>query len=690
MHQKNPISLNPSSCENLTHDNVKEGTFSYDFFNYGVDETTRVKEPKLKPLSESVLSSKLENWIDQYKKDVDYWGIGSGPIFTVFEDSEGNVKNVLVNEDEILNRSHDWNKVNSRIIYAKGLAREMESGENVIPRNSSVAKFVVSGEESGFIDNIRGVILRPDFIPKLSTVGSLVFCGLVVFWVARKLISSKKEVCYTQLEKEMMRRKIKSRKEKEMLEKGSVELIQKVPEPPVVTFERPKIDKEELMKNIRKAKAEDKLALVDSSSSQTSISTDFDDKIQEIRKMARTAREIEVGVLSQVDNDEEEEEHGVDDELSDETEMSFLNNLSYGVSEQGKGTDETLVTTVSVEAKSEDAEFSSRVASSSNEIVQASSASNVDVSRDCSRKNQDSESTLCLAVTKDAFQSSDPLHSELCLSETNSIKSKPRIIRSVKEAREFLSKKRNKPDIHEPLVKTLRDDGSVSRQPSNIDSDKNISQVLDVDNFEATIFSGTSESKPSPDAYENSTLKHEEYVPAKKHDPDYADEVDGGEDCQMSSISSDHEDIGEGTKMGPSVKIDNWVEKNFHEIEPMVKKIGVGFRDNFKAARDKVNHQLDTCADITQLVSGKDDSEFEWMNDDRLREIVFQVRDNELAGHDPFYMMDAEDKLAFFQGLEKKVEKENEKLLQLHEYLHSNIENLNYGAGTSLLYSYVK
>ena len=38
--------------------------------------------------------------------------------------------------------------MNSKVLYAKNLVREMERGENVIPRNSSVAKFVVSGEES--------------------------------------------------------------------------------------------------------------------------------------------------------------------------------------------------------------------------------------------------------------------------------------------------------------------------------------------------------------------------------------------------------------------------------------------------------------------------------------------------------------------------------------------------------------
>ena len=93
---------------------------------------------------------------------------------------------------------------------------------------------------------------------------------------------------------------------------------------------------------------------------------------------------------------------------------------------------------------------------------------------------------------------------------------------------------------------------------------------------------------------------------------------------------------------------------------------------------------LDT--DIAQLGFSGDEGELEWMKDDSLSEIVFQVRENELAGRDPFYLMDAEDKHVFFMGLEKKVEKENEKLLKLHELLHSNIGNLDYGAGSYMFY----
>ncbi|KAL2893239.1 ATP synthase subunit b [Bienertia sinuspersici] len=130
---------------------------------------------------------------------------------------------------------------------------------------------------------------------------------------------------------------------------------------------------------------------------------------------------------------------------------------------------------------------------------------------------------------------------------------------------------------------------------------------------------------------------------------------------------------------------ERWLEKNFHEVEPIMKKIGSGFRNNYNVAREKTK-QEETELDLMSLGSIKDGTELEWMQDDKLREIVFRVRENELAGRDPFDSMSLEDKAAFFEGLENKVEIENQKLSILHEWLHSNIENVDYGADGISLY----
>ncbi|KAG0503416.1 hypothetical protein HPP92_003488 [Vanilla planifolia] len=108
--------------------------------------------------------------------------------------------------------------------------------------------------------------------------------------------------------------------------------------------------------------------------------------------------------------------------------------------------------------------------------------------------------------------------------------------------------------------------------------------------------------------------------------------------------------------------------------------MGIGFRENYLLAKEKVQEDSLSSPDISKLGLFESDDELEWMKDENLREIVFKVRENELAGREPFHLMDANDQQAFFQGLERKVEKANETLAGVHEWIHSKIENLDYGA----------
>ncbi|KHN06315.1 hypothetical protein glysoja_021153 [Glycine soja] len=210
--------VNPNQIPNDPFSVSGNGVEESGVGDQGVDNVVEVEKPKSKLLRDSVLWNKLENWADQYKRDVEYWGVGSGPIFTVYEDSIGGVKRVVVDEDQILKRS----KVN--------MAREMESGNNVIVRNSSVAKFMVEGkEEGGFVKAVQGFVAKPRLLPWLSGLGRKVLYVLVVVWMVKKLFvafgEGDKEVEYTAMEKEMMRRKMKAREEKEKLAKGTVEVV---------------------------------------------------------------------------------------------------------------------------------------------------------------------------------------------------------------------------------------------------------------------------------------------------------------------------------------------------------------------------------------------------------------------------------------------------------------------------------
>ncbi|KAM1140855.1 hypothetical protein FF1_040855 [Malus domestica] len=488
----------------------------------------------------------------------------------------------------------------------------MERGNNGIPRNSSIAKFVNEGE--GVVKAIQGFTLGSELIPKLSRVGRLVLYGFIALWALKKLFTfGNKEERYSELEKEMMRRKIKARKEKEMLEPSSVEVVQAAPELPLGSFKKPSLEKQQLMKVIGRGKSSNG-----------------------IRNMARQAREIESRDRDrnniQTLNDEISDE--TVNEISDETEAvkrhgdeqeNILPNLVNGDFRQSEGSDDT--------SSSKKLDF---VEDGNN---QTSSISNIEVSDDRESTNQDvtkSEQNLHLPDNAPFRESRK--------SSNGSLQVKPR---SVKEAREYLSTKDDKTKLNEELrFEPVPRSDVLGRLQSAKDFGNNGSQgEFVVSNVLASV------------------------VPDETSDP-------------PSTENSNSDSMIES-----SVKYEKWMEENFNEFEPIAKKIGVGFRDNYMVSRGKADEESIMSSDMTQLGSNEeDDSELEWMKDDSLREIVLQVRDNELAGRDPFHMMDAEDKDAFFKGLEKKVEKESTNLTKLHELLHSNIENLTYGADGISIY----
>uniref|UniRef100_A0A2P2JCR4 Uncharacterized protein n=1 Tax=Rhizophora mucronata TaxID=61149 RepID=A0A2P2JCR4_RHIMU len=662
---------------------VKEGDSSH-----GVDVTEDLSVSEVagewnsesNKCGESVLLMKLEKWVDQYKKDTAYWGIGSSPIFTVFLDIGGKVNRVLVNEDEVLKRSNvekgepeDLKEFHSKLLQAKALAIEMERGGSVIPRNSSLAKFVVLGEKSSSASTIHSFVLQPEvIIPMLPKVGRLVFFGFIVVWAIKKLFTSRdqEERC-TELEKEMMRRKIKSRKEKEALEKDKVEVVQLPLESPMVSNEKPKLDKQELMKSIFKAKAsKERLALADHSCSQATEAIEFDAEIQKIRSMARQARDIESREQCKISEDREEKNSMNKDTIS---KMKTLKENKHNI-DAGKERDmlETSVRTCLHESKDDDTGFLSKGSTVENRFMQTYNTSYVKIS----------ENRVESVTGEDIIHSSDTHDHESCMSKNASIKTKLRVIRSVKEARELLAKKGSH-HIQEPQVNTVQESANLSSLPSGNISSSKPSDEVDVD---GKVFGSFMSSTilPATKNCEEYISKRNEFVPTKNGEITHPGERFGLHDLQKPQTFLNSKIDVAGSERPESLKRENWMENNFHEVEPIVKMIGDGIRDNYKIAKEKAAHQIST--DLTKLGFEEDDSELEWMKDDGLREIVSRVRDNELAGRDPFYLMDAEDKLKFFKGLEKKVVKENEKLLQVHEYLHANIENIDYGADGISLY----
>ncbi|XP_027335946.1 uncharacterized protein LOC113849903 [Abrus precatorius] len=851
-----------------------------------VDNLVELEKPKSKHLGESVLWNKLENWVDQYKKDIEYWGVGSGPIFTVYHDSLGGVKRVSVDEEEILRRSRvgrdvieDFPHVRSKILDAKNMAREMENGNNVIARNSSVARFVVRGElEGGFVKAVQGFVSQPRLLPKLSGVGRKVLYCLVVLWAVKKLFAfGDKEVQYSEMEKEMMRRKVKARKEKEILVKGAVEVIPEPSETPVVDVKKPKLDKEQLRNNILKVKASaDKLVIKDSSAKVTTRSMDMDYKVQEIREMARRARKIEGRDHSPINRDMEMEDRVIENSSNEDEVVkkgseqdNSLSNHPNEVARKSIDSNPILQPTSVDVAENIDNSVLYEVLPAD---AHNSYASDVIVPGDMEINKEETEFTENKVHLKNRenYKPSDiPISGSSMINES-SVKKKPRIIRSVKEARDYLLKKQDKQDLDtESKTELMKENIADLKSSSVIDLNNQKYQNLEVDKIvsRSDTLNGISDSKPVINASEDSNEKDEELSPTKndyvkdsgiepgledlqkslstkldcevnangtetrlsvkpenlleknlhevepiveqirsdtlnessdskpatnpsedsnqkdmefgltkddvfedtgvessignlqKYDATLDHEVNGigketrlsrnpeswldktfhevepiieqtrsdtlnessdskpatnpSEDSnkkdmefgltkddvfkdtgvessignlQKSDTTLDHEVNGIGKETMLSGKTENWLDKNFHEVEPLIKQIRAGFRNNYMAAKERVDQPLDIPTEMESFGGIEDGGELDWMHDDHLRDIVFRVRENELSGRDPFYLMNAGDKETFFRGLEKKVEKENTKLSHIHEWLHSNIENIDYGADGISIY----
>ncbi|KAH6786089.1 hypothetical protein C2S51_038544 [Perilla frutescens var. frutescens] len=747
-------SVNDESFDNNTEDSKNiDDNFSH---NAGVKESEN--ELRKKKIGESSMWNKLESWVEQYKKDSEFWGIGTGPIFTVFQDAEGKVERVVVNEDEIVRRSRvdpqledeteDLAEVNFKMSFAKDLAREMEKGSNVIPKHSSVAKFLQSdAEESHVREAIRNVTLKPVSFPSMSRVGVLVFCGFSVIWAIRRLLTvGNDSEEYTSLEKEMLRRKMKTRKEEEKMVKGSVEVLQDQAEPKGVSFKRPQLDKEVLVNSIIKAKgSNNQLGIVEHATPESELQG----KIKEIRAMARDARETErKGSLQKFSShnaapgNELPSQKEVYDKDSDETGeyMSPTDtNNDIGLSTNG--------------APDEKCERQFNIIHNGTKSLR-SSVSNEKVVPAYSD------------LTEENLHSDGPgLQSQ---NHKNSLRKKLNIIKSAKEAREYLSTKHhimevNQKDdvgndehcdsscwlptanvafgssnqivdltekVYEPPPTSGKEDFSypsedygrvneaaegnkdslndsetsrissghedgISNNGSEIPIDK-IPRKQEIDiqtsqncnsKSDTSSILGDLQNSKSTEIYTGGQLQTEK-VPTelKNHKSEDTTKNETPIGLQEPVVAATNEVKDRTAELAKSVNKENWIEKNFHEFEPIVEKIGVGFRDSYHLAREKASQELGSEVDLAQLKSDDAENELEWMKNERLREIVFKVRDNEQSGRDPFHLMDEEDKHAFFSGLEKKVEQENKKLLKLHEYFHSNIENLDYGADGISLY----
>ncbi|KAM0939572.1 hypothetical protein DsansV1_C20g0164871 [Dioscorea sansibarensis] len=436
--------------------------------------------------SDSALWDRLEYWVELYKKDSEFWGIGSGPIFTVYQDSEGNVLRVSVSEDEISRRDQ------SKIAHAKFIAKEIESGACLLPKNSSIAKFIVEGKQTSLIDGVLSIPLQVNPLLKLfPRVGLTVLCCSSVLWVVTNFFVKKIDKMERSSEEiEMLRRKKKARMEEEV-KKINVEVLQDVQKLPVGSFDkRPQLDRGELMQNIMQAKKLRENFTLSASSSDFGVQDpEFDRKVREIREMAKQARE------------EERREHAQFDEKGDGDGISVRSGVSKGPngsrsasaeiksreeahkgpptsncslvdSEKNKSisapldrkevlVEDNLISTENVSATSEIAKSSKEITDNIN-AEKTALAVNMTLSEDVFR-NKEIEQQMESLILSDREINSTSTDAFSRVPGRN----KPKFISSIREAKEYLARKRTS------AVDNMQADQvtQVKRQPGVIEAE---------------------------------------------------------------------------------------------------------------------------------------------------------------------------------------------------------------------------
>lgn len=726
---------------------------------------------------ESALWRKMDSWVERYKRDNEFWGVGTSPIFVIYEDTKGNIVRVDVNEDEIVRRNQIkvWSirkknveeeedlqeefGVSSRILRARVIAEYIKSGEYKIPRNSSIAKFLGEGERASQVDWIWAVISQGKKVMKLPPkLGFMILLGFVVLWVVKKssFRSDDNRIEMTIEEKEMLKRKLKARRERSPVVKGSVEVLNNSSESKIELDKRPELDKDELMKNVLKAKKMTK-----------HTSGKFEKKVEEIRQMARRVREFEleklqsdnsnltdmkvqletkvtVDSLADVDTEETpnaqdsipEKKHSPDVSLENPS-LSSNNSVTIKprIIRSVKEAREYLSRNweISNGELHQPLHDSSSIQSSHDDGVvnvmkggHTMSRHNEAVGIKCDMENvssltENSDKTFCLEKNTNgqlhesfranegrlAFPSDDPELEDVAGSKDGSLKlevkdhsSNIQDNSSRKEITniELVSESNSQNDV----VK-ISNYNSIQMEngiPNNVGineiSNKECSTNEDI--VMPVIDSSNIDIALDPLSQVSSVEPHYEDIifPIEKNDDhsqtmSYSNDIFKDLECDDGKTqSNDNIDVhkcenkskheSDGAKHSEAPVANNWLDENFDVCLPVIEKIRDGFRENYKIAKRNAEEGKIVNTNLNELGLVGNDDELEWMSDDKLRDIVFQVRDNELAGRDPFHSMTADDQNAFFNGLEKKADKMNTKLLGLHDYLHSRIENLNYGA----------
>ncbi|KAJ1690819.1 hypothetical protein LUZ63_014974 [Rhynchospora breviuscula] len=730
-------------------DTVIEEVSSLDSVNQSV--VYEDSKPELKHFSNYPnFWSELENWASQHKME---------PVTKIYEDSENKIISMALNGEEVYRCKvrkvsaedseavDETTDLNSNFTPAKEIGEGTEKENFTVPERSLIDNTVSEEKKSPFMDMVHSISrmkIRMPIRADYHFIGRTLLITLCISWVVTWVISMKKRGKRLK-EVEMLKRKKANRMKREEMEKGTVEVLDSVPESPSISVERPPFDRDKLMEDISQANVITSNSVKDRLSVDLSSVDPSGDKVRKIREMVRKVHEFEGQNSSQKSEGSERgkgiERDGRNDLYKYQKEANNLDSgrkeAFEGNSNHGKmnnrGPDRSNVD-INQEINLHKDQVVEKKSDPRKEKAEEMQKHNLNSLKgkvkqqvDRNQKNNDKKQLNGVAMPLNgSAKGVNTKHSKTKASvpkeeipktsgTKSSGKTKPRIIKSVQEAKDYLAKKQNlSPGKEKQKLKSSTKYEHDSRIESEIKADdKNpldlLSSLVNVETSDSrpvlnnrsmkglygnSSISITSENgnlkglngnsnvdsgKSSVSSNSNTTLQEDDNILG---DPQYLGnqkEPQSGNDPSSSSSKVQDESKQEETKQ-------NWTDKYEEELSPVISIISKGFKENFAKAREQPKDI--TLRDLHELVSKN--CELDWLKDEKLSEIVFKVRDNELTGKDPFHNLDEGEKRAFVEGLEKKIERANEKLLPLHQYLHSKIENLDYGADGISVYDPVE
>ncbi|KAL2610375.1 hypothetical protein R1flu_028948 [Riccia fluitans] len=644
-----------------------------------------------------------------YKVDREEWGVGLNPIFTVYEDAEGKRYKVDVHEEEIWMRSgvdpefpqfaedEARELVERRIAKANALARNIVDGVYEPNELSVLYKFQREGLGSrvGTVKEFS----PPNFLPaplRDLNVGNVFALTMVVgfaykWWSGRKAKSAKPEVDDEE-QRLMKMRKLRAK----MNEK------QVIQNPEVLQDEDTTEQGGDGVRKREPPETEATNVVVDvTPNKETGIKPSMQDekfqrKVEEIRAMARQVRlqeEMAADTQSAQKLEKLEKKRSVEEETKKKIRSKDLESLAENLEDVRRlgFADEESTATVNLDFKPTSGPDRGNAGKSVNgklPTVQklrtpedpTSSVADKPLSPESTRPangraSPQGQSPSGVKPTLQEFstpedktssgadkqvlpESTQPANGRASPPGQSPSGVKPRIILSPKEARASIAAKRARLESADSVDAPRKNGLSVEDLKAKIKSKRAKAASDSISRTPKGASNGV--AKDTPDQSAESLTSEMPSRPSLDENS-----AQGFADGQVSrlnledvpTVPSGEQDVG-----APPVALNSSVPE---DTKPPVTQ-----------GKEEERKPVEKGEKVPKR-SKEEEEEQEWMSDVVLRDIVFKVQANEEAGREPFFGLNSEQEKRFFKGLERKFEREGERV---KTWIKDRVENIDYGA----------